>query len=162
MKYKLIALLVTAVVVTGTAGVVIPGLIGEDEIKSGFTDELICTLDEKYGITIPDDAEFVVGYNTGRMTENYVDVMLKLPDYGGGLSAKGQELIVRSKLKLDSDWCAEDFISPFDNECTKKLGGQIDGRLNNENKTFSCIDFALKEDGLYVIIHGYRPGRIFD
>ena len=129
------------------------------DIESGFSDALITRLDDVYGITVPDDAEFVGGYFTNGFRDDF--------------------LILAFDVEIPSDTAASSVISDmlgnrngnvslhFEDVGQENWKGDLSSEFGRKyinsielDTAFSSLYYSSPHDGVISLcLVGWRPGN---
>lgn len=135
---------------------------GPEEIKEGFSTELVDGLKSRYGITIPDGADFIKGYNV-IFRDSSVVVLFEYP-----LSSQIEENdlgeYVFDLLKLDEEmWPrgAVTDVSHYGDSFEATGGRSFDWMIKHKSEPYTEIEFSQKDGKLLIRIVGYHPHTTF-
>lgn len=134
-----------------------------EEIKAGFSPELLETLQTQYGITIPEQAQFIKGYNLPNWRDSYVAILFAYPTEQP-IEDDIQRISdsVRQLLKLDSTrypGFGNDIKAFSGSDWYDELGGVMDhATRDNKSTTISC---TVQPDKILIRVIGWRPGANF-
>ncbi len=167
MKQKWLISLVCVVVTLIIAGLFLAagvyffnGLFDDTEIKKGFSPELLEELQSRYGITIPEEAKFIKGYNTGGQ-DNSVLIYFECPVTVQHLSENHNESITQL-LKLDPTRYPSS--APAWGSVTglaAELGGEMDYEMTHSTIAYTSIQYKFTENKLLIRFDGWRPRGTF-
>lgn len=136
------------------------------EIRGGFSTELICFLNTKYQISIPEKATFIKGINTNTIRDPMVVIMFECAiddmvpseyDSGYGYSYVFQALNLNESLytfggvdeEVNTDWY-DDF------------GGTLDYRIVYKGDPHTFISYSLSNNSLIIRLVVRHPGGTFN
>ena len=168
MKHKwLITLGITVVILLVIVGLFLlfcvyawNGLFGNNEIKKGFSPELSENLQTRYGITIPGEAKFMKGYNTGGQ-DNFVLLYFECPITESTASENHYEYI-KQLLKLDPARYQGSNLNHSDGtDLAAELGGKMDYEILCSDISYTSIKYKIEGRKLLIRFHGWRPHRDF-
>jgi len=137
------------------------GLFYNYEIKKGFSPELLEQLQIRYGITIPEEAKFIKGYNIGG-PDNSVVIFFECPLKDTWRSDNKTSIYnyMVQLLKLDSTryWTHN---SKSRGDWTEDLDAPMDYTLTDNRVAYTEISFNIEADKLIFRFIGWRPDAIF-
>lgn len=133
------------------------------EIAEGFSLELLEVLQNRYGITIPEDAQFIKGYNLPGWRDSYMAVLFELPITGTYKSGYHMSDYIRQRLNLGTRYPGpgKDAKQFFGSAWYDELGGQMEWMLKDSSTGCSYISYNIESDKLVIRFIGWRPGAIF-
>lgn len=136
------------------------GLFGETEIKKGFSTELLEGLQTQYGITVPEDAKFIKGYNTGG-TDNFVLIHFECPVTDNS-AAEDHSKYIKQLLKLDAARYQGSGLNQRDGtDLAAELGGKMDYEIADNSISYTSIKYKIEGSKLLIRFHGWRPKTTF-
>lgn len=129
------------------------GIGDKTEIKDGFSDSLVSKLNSQYGITIPENADFIKGMRTTpSFQDTYLVLLFSIPINSQSDSINHVSNL-KSILKMDS-WnggsCDE--LDTFPD-----YGGNMPYEFTRSNDPFSYLRFRIEGDRYVVRFVGYHP-----
>lgn len=138
------------------------GLFGDTEIKKGFSPELLEQLQTRYGITIPEEARFIKGYNTGG-PDNYVVFFFECPLKDTWRSDNKTSIYnyMVQLLKLDSTRHGMSHNSRSRGDWTEDRNAPMDYTLTDNRVAHTEISFNIEADKLIIRFRAWRPGATF-
>ena len=133
------------------------------EIKEGFSPKLLEVLQTRYDITIPEDAQFIKGYNIPGWQDSFVAVLFELPITGTYESGYHMSDYIRQRLNLGTRYPgpAKDEEQFLGSEWYDELGGQMEWMLDDSSHGFTYISYNIESDKLVIRFIGWRPGATF-
>lgn len=142
------------------------GLFGSTEIKKGFSPQLLEKLQTRYGITIPEEAKFIEGYNTGGpdssvliIFECPVDNVSKL-DNNKAITDYVKQLLKLDPAMYPAEQASKDSdVYTGDGLCDE--WGPMDYELRNKGISYTSLSYRIEEDKLLIRFDGWRPGANF-
>ena len=138
------------------------GLFGDTEIKKGFSPELLENLQTRYGITVPEEAKFIKGYNTGG-PDNSVVIFFECPlkdTWRSDNKASIYNYMVQL-LKLDCTSYGMSHNSRPRGDWTEDRNAPMDYTLTDNRVAYTEISFNIEADKLIIRFFGWRPGATF-
>lgn len=136
------------------------GLFGDTEIKKGFSAELLKELQTQYGITIPEEAKFIKGYNTGG-TDNFVLICFECP-ITDNYALENHNEYIRQLLKLDAARYQGSGLNQSDGtDLAAELGGKMDYEITDSNTSYTSIKYKIEGGKMLIRFHGWRPKTTF-
>lgn len=168
MKHKWPLILLAGIVVLS---LLVGGFIGyfhwafrtsfqKTEIKEGFSPELLEELQTQYGITIPEEAQFIKGYNLPGWQDSYVAILFEYPL---AQSIAGDSTnFVRQLLKLDSTrypGFGSDRKQFHESDWYDELGGTMEFATGDGK--YTTISYTAQQSKIIIRIIGWRPGEEF-
>ena len=124
------------------------------EIKEGFSQELLDALQNQRGITIPENAKFIKGYNFIGWQDIYVAILFECPIDGTEQSGETTPNLVRYLMDVGSR-CSEDcqdfVLELVENRKRPQLYEEIGGKMEWESgKGNATIHFDKYPDKLVI------------
>ncbi len=124
------------------------------EIKDGFSQELVDTLQNQYSVTVPDGAEFINGYNaSGR--EGYLIIFFE---------CESEDFSIYKALSIDDDTYENVTSLTAEHKYRSdsfNLGGEMHYTLKHKSIDFTSIEYRITDGKLQIRFIGYRPDNIF-
>lgn len=136
------------------------GLFGNTEIKKGFSPELLEALQTQYGITIPEEAKFIKGYNTGGQ-DNSVLIYFEC-SVTDNSAAEDHSKYIKQLLKLDAARYQGSVLNQSDDtDLVAELGDEMDYEITDNSISYTSIKYKIEGDKLLIRFHGWRPKTTF-
>ena len=171
MKRKWLAILCVALVILLVAIGLYLGLcyklwntsVEPTEIQQGFSQELLNALESRYGITIPEEAQFIKGYNCLDMRDSYVSILFECPvsetyEDDDHMAAYMKQLLTLGTRYSGASKDTSQFIG---SEWYEELGGQMEWMLEDESLDYTYISYNIEANKLVIRFIGWRPGATF-
>lgn len=136
---------------------------GQTEIKQGFSQQLLNELETRYGITIPEEAQFIKGYNCLNMRDNYVSILFECPVSETYEDDDHMAAYMKQLLTLGTRYSGASKDTPqfIGSEWYEELGGQMEWMLEDESIDYTYISYNIEANKLVIRFTGWRPGAIF-
>ena len=130
------------------------------EIQEGFSVELIEHLQSKHQLSVPDNAVFVKGINTGGLREHTLILVFELPLAGENLSEETDwDAYVFRALELDDEQWRSAAKSSIAWDRLEEFGGELDRQIDKDFYTF--IQYSVRDDAVFLRLWDGRPGEAF-
>jgi len=131
------------------------------EIKKGFSPQLLDCLQTQYGITIPEEAEFLKGYNLPGFQDPFVAILFECPIKENAESDYAMSQYLKQLLKLDDrySFAGADIEQFFGSEWYAELCGKMQWMLQGYGYTY--ISYNIEPDKLVIRFTGWRPRKTF-
>lgn len=130
------------------------------EIKKGFSVELIEHLQSNHQLSVPDNAVFVKGINTGGLREHTLILVFELPLAGENLSEETDwDAYVFRALGLEDEQWRPAAKTPIAWDRLEEFGGELDQQIEKDFYTF--LQYSVRDDAVILRLWDGRPGETF-
>ena len=133
------------------------------EIENGFSPELIEEMKIRYGITVPENAVFLSGYNLYHPQDSFVVVYFEVPfDTLKNKDKLSENIYIRNLLSIDEKWCFGGTGGMvFHYEWFEKMGGEMENSLTKKDTSYTSLEYSFENDKLILRLIGWRPTQMF-
>lgn len=134
------------------------------QIEQGFSPELLDKLKSHYGISIPEQAQFIKGYNCPGFRDSFVAVQFAFPISGDPREDDNMASYLHQLLQLGTRYgtVARKDVPQFTGAAWyAELGGQMQWMLDDKTLDYTHISYNIEADRLVVRFVGWRPGASF-
>jgi hypothetical protein len=128
------------------------------EIKQGFSPELLICLQTRFGITIPEEAQFLEGYNMPGFQDPSVDILFELPISNMHETDDHMFNYLHRVLKLGHRYSGPERADSYRDD---ELGGQMEWELRDQTRYYTYISYRIEANKLVIRFQGWRPGTTF-
>ncbi|MBO4356418.1 MAG: hypothetical protein J5850_06160 [Clostridia bacterium] len=159
----LLLCVVLAVLLTIMSCSSIDNYLSRKRVIDGFSDEMINTINNNFGVLIPNNAVFEGGVLTFHFREGEEAIILFRIPVDEIVSESDYVVCLRKLLSIDKETiypvasAGDDYLP----DIAYEYGGHLDYRLTFKNKDYSVINFSFVDNNCFLVrLYLWRSGIV--